>query len=46
MPDIMTDPGDPEADPPVPPTYIEADAPTDVNLLAGQAKRDFTSFYS
>jgi len=45
MPDIMTDPGDPEADPPVPPTYVPATEPTDVNLLFGQAPRDFSSFY-
>jgi hypothetical protein len=44
MPDIMTDPGDPEADPVVPPTYVPATQPTDVNLLAGQAPRSFGSF--
>ena len=46
MPDIMTDPGDPEADPPVPPTYAPATDPTDVNLLAGQAPRSFNSYYN
>lgn len=45
MPDVMTDPGDPEADPPVPPTYAPATDPIDVNLLFGQAPRDFSSFY-
>lgn len=46
MPDVMTDPGDPEADPPVPPTYEPATEPTDTNLLYGQAPRDFSSFYA
>ena len=46
MPLIMTDPGDSEADPPVPPTYAEPTEPTDTNLLFGQAPRDFSSFYA
>ena len=45
MPDIVTDPGDPDALPtPIPPTYAPATEPTDVNILLGQAPRDFTSF--
>lgn len=46
MPDIVTDPGDPDALPtPIPPTYAPATEPTDVNTLFGQALRDFSSFY-
>jgi hypothetical protein len=49
MPDIMTDPGTPEGPggipPAVPPIYAPPIAPTDVNILMGQAPRDFTSFY-
>jgi hypothetical protein len=49
IPDVMTDPGTPGVepeDPPVtPPTYSPATEPTDVNLLFGQAPRDFSSFY-
>jgi hypothetical protein len=45
MPDIMTDPGDPEAEPPVPPTYAPATDPADVVLLFGQAPRVFDSYY-
>lgn len=44
MPDVMIDPGDPEADPVVPPTYERPTQLTDVNLLFGQAKRDFVTF--
>lgn len=43
MPDVTTDPGDP---PDVPPTFGPATVPTDVNLLAGQAPRDFNSYYN
>lgn len=42
MPDVTVDPGDPTAEPPVPPTYAPATELTQVNVLAGQADRDFT----
>ncbi len=41
MPDVMTDPGDPEADPAVPPTYEPATELTDVHLMLGQSPRNF-----
>lgn len=46
MPDIMTDPGDPEADPPIPPTFETSTEPRDINLLFGQTPRNFGSFYA
>ena len=46
MQDIVTDPGDPEAEPPVPPTTVPATDPTDTNLLFGQAPRSFSSYYA
>jgi len=46
MADVMTDPGDPEAEPPVPPTYAPATDPADTVLLFGQAPRVFDSFYA
>jgi hypothetical protein len=41
MPDVVVSPGDPDAEPPVPPTYERPTQLSDVNLLAGQAKRVF-----
>lgn len=41
MPDVMVDPGDPDAVPPIPPTYEPATKPVDGNLLYGQSPRYF-----
>lgn len=43
MPDVIVDPGDPEADPPVPPTTERPTQLSDINVLAGQAKRHFVT---
>ena len=44
MPDDIIDPGDPTAEPPVPPTTQPATQLKDGLLLFGQAKRHFTIF--